>query len=253
MNPQTGAPRDAFASGDEYISIRKRALDELGSWESAGVFQRLGYLIRTEGKNGEWRASLAEVADGVWLSLHRTRKALDHLRTVGWIDSRPTSVLDSTLIWRLCWREETPSEVPHPGDDVPGHPLGTSSAKGEEVPQPSFKSKNNYKTHASADASEIQRVITHHGDLVHNWAEPPRVTAATERVAARLIEKHGLDAVISLITWAQNHEFWRTRTATLSQVAKHAPKMREQRRTDSKGTHRPEVSAGHREQTAGLF
>ena len=64
----SGAPRSAYTARNLVI-IRREAVEGLGDFNTAGVFQRIAW--RCEGKDGtwgEWAVSLPALAEEVWLS-----------------------------------------------------------------------------------------------------------------------------------------------------------------------------------------
>lgn len=97
----TGAPRSAYASS-EFIQVRLEAVDALGSWEAAGVWQRICW--RSE-RTGCWVATVAQIADEVHLSEHKTKGALAAARDAGWVTSERASGRDRTLSWMPVWLE----------------------------------------------------------------------------------------------------------------------------------------------------
>lgn len=104
----TGAPHLAYASG-EFISVRREAVIALGSWEAAGVWQRICW--RTEKDQQPWVATVAEIAAECWLSRHKTRAALDAIRAAGWVSSTRATSMDRTLEWTPIWADDPSAEI----------------------------------------------------------------------------------------------------------------------------------------------
>lgn len=99
----TGAPRTAYAGG-EFIAVRRAAVEALGSWEAAGVWHRVCW--RAE-RTGGWVATIAEIAEDCYLSVERTKTALQKCRDAGWLTTERASGRDRTLRWTPIWGEET--------------------------------------------------------------------------------------------------------------------------------------------------
>jgi hypothetical protein len=233
-----GAPRAAYAD-DSFVIIREEAVRALGSWEAAGVFQRIAWRCERQPGN-EWRATIEEIQDEVWLSRHKTRKALDHLRAVGWVSSRPTSVLDSTQKWSVVWESDmTPpeAETPHPGDELQHTPIRNSAPKDEEIPHSSYKTEDNYKTKThSADAEQRESFdqIEATGDIdaanrlcdllaseLRKGGATAPVTAAWRAAAVQLLETHREIDIARVIRFAAGDSFWASRTARMPLILKH--------------------------------
>lgn len=101
----TGASRSWYAD-DDFVMIRGEAVRALGDYHSAGVFQRITWRCE---RTGQWRATIAEIADEVWLTVDQTRKAIKRLREVGAVTGDKTHPMDNTLTWRVVW-EADPAE-----------------------------------------------------------------------------------------------------------------------------------------------
>lgn len=92
----------------EFIAVRRHIVQALGSVEAAMVWERIRW--RSE-RTGSWVASIAVIAEDCYLSLHKTTRALDTLRSAGWVMSTRASSVDATLRW-----------TPDPDPEFRGHP-----------------------------------------------------------------------------------------------------------------------------------
>lgn len=111
-----GAPRSAYAD-DDFVMIRGEAVRALGDYHSAGVFQRIAWRCE---RKGAWKATVAEIAGEVWLSEKQVRKAVAHLREVGWVTGNKTHPMDNTLTWRVTWAERPTGNAERPVGHMDG-------------------------------------------------------------------------------------------------------------------------------------
>ena len=215
-----GAPRSAYADRDDYIIVTRSAVRALGSWEAAGLFQRIAY--RSERK-GYWTATIAEIAEEVGLSHFKARRAADTLREHGWIESSREHPRDSTLQWSVVWEDARPGScIPHPVK----RPATSGGAVYRTTPCTKTEKKKEESTH-DADASNA--LCDHFADLLEtNGRKRPRVTAAWLKAAQSLIDEHGADTVRSLLDWTQADGWWRSRTVTPMRLASHWDTLRQQ-------------------------
>lgn len=127
----SGAPRAMYESG-EFIAVRRVVVEALGSWEAAGVWQRLCW--RAE-RDGVWVATVAQVAEDCCLSEHKTRAALAAIRQAGWVTAERASGRDRTLAWAPVWAEASVESPRYVVGDFPATPL-SETAETEEPPKP---------------------------------------------------------------------------------------------------------------------
>lgn len=84
---------------NDFVMIHMDLVDRLGSWETAGVLQRLAFRCAPGG--GEWTATFAELAAEVRLSEHRLRKAVRQLEDQGYVTRRRAAPYDPTPVWSV--------------------------------------------------------------------------------------------------------------------------------------------------------
>lgn len=123
-----GAPRSAYADSNMII-IRGEAVEALGDWTAAGVFQRIAWRCE---RTGDWRATLQIIADETWLTVEQVRRALRLLRDKGWITASQPANMDRTFVYSVVWDEAAPpGPPPHLGsspNDVGSSPNGVGSS-----------------------------------------------------------------------------------------------------------------------------
>ena len=118
----TGAPRSAYRNSD-FVIIEGETVRALGDYHAAAVFQRIAWRCD---RSGEWRATVAQIAEEIWLTEKQVRKALDRVREVGWIDG------SSGTPWigrkpGACCGKTTPN-APRGGSNTPNALRGVSTA-----------------------------------------------------------------------------------------------------------------------------
>ncbi len=114
----TGAPRSAYRNSD-FVIIEGETVRALGDYHAAAVFQRIAWRCD---RSGEWRATVAQIAEEIWLTEKQVRKALDRVREVGWIDGEQRHPMDRTKTWRVLWEDDP--ERPQGRIEYPERPTG---------------------------------------------------------------------------------------------------------------------------------
>lgn len=98
-----------------FVIVNLDLVDALGSWEAAGVLQRIEWRCQA---TGSWTASLEDVATEVRLSEHRTRSALKALVERGYLARERSAPYDPTPVWTVILTNDEPApEGPEPTRD----------------------------------------------------------------------------------------------------------------------------------------
>lgn len=211
-----GAPR-SWDPAAHYVQVSRDAVKRLGLVD-AYVFALLLFKTRN---SGGWAATIADVATETGLPAPTARKALDRLRSGGYVTGKRADDLHATLTWRIVWLDDARSsrdDLLGQGSDLLGHGVRPSRSS-----LPSVETERSSTTAAPVGADEVEHVIAHHRDLVARWDDKaPRADKRTRLVAERLIATHGFDMVLNAITWAQGDDFWKVSTRRLSNEGRRA-------------------------------
>lgn len=93
-----GSASPRGSGSPEFIQLRLDVVDALGgSWEAAGVWERVRYRA---GADGWWTVTIAELCAEVRLSDRKLRRALQELRDAGWLEAERSSAFNPTQRFR---------------------------------------------------------------------------------------------------------------------------------------------------------
>lgn len=114
----SGAPRSAFYDAERFIRITRDAVEGLGDYTTAGVWQHIVFRCRAARSGGVYRATYKKLAEETWLTVEQVRRAVGVMRDRGWVVVTQTDSLNKTFTYQPIWNDEsdpTPSgENPTP-------------------------------------------------------------------------------------------------------------------------------------------
>jgi hypothetical protein len=165
----SGAPREAYAPSD-FIIVSKAAVRLLGSWETAGCFQRIAY--RAE-RDGYWRATMKDIAEEVGVSERTAKRTTTRLREIGWLTAEREHTWDATLTWRVNFEgsglgvpdsdsealSDNPDITPGQSPEGPGGTLDSDSEALSGVP-PTALSQSDSEALSQSDSEALSSLQT---------------------------------------------------------------------------------------------
>jgi len=98
----SGAPRRSYQD-QNFVVVRMEAVDELGDYNIAGVWQRIAWRAET---TGGWKVTYGDIAKEVHLTAKQVRRAVDVLRDKGWITAGRADRFDPTLTFQVVWEDQ---------------------------------------------------------------------------------------------------------------------------------------------------
>ena len=90
-------------TNQDVLILRRGTVEALGDHVAAAVFDRIKRMCG----EGEWKVSMADLAEAVWLSPSQARRAVSVLLDKGWVAVRRESSYDRSGIYSVPERPTT--------------------------------------------------------------------------------------------------------------------------------------------------
>jgi hypothetical protein len=213
---------------------------------AAILFARIAWRAKDA---GEWRATRGELAGETGLTAAMIRTAVDVLREHGWVATRRTSTLDSTLIWEPVFAGQAQRLIPLSRDgEISIPPLAESAIPSIETgktistPRPLRVVGDDEK---APDRPEVVALCERLADRVEaNGSKRPVITKAWLTSCRLLIDKDGRPAekVALAIDWCQADDFWRANVLSMPTLRKQYDRLRLAAQRDQ-GRPRPAIAS----------